>query len=112
AVVELLRYLRGRDRLDVIERLVAGARDGGAAEIDAYADELAGLRGVLGRSQRGDVVGVTALGMSNEGFGWRDEAGAKRLAPAGVKRLVRRASAGLPAPADRLGRNARIGVRT
>src|SRR4249919_985188 len=94
AVVELLRYLRGRDRLDVIERLIAGARDGGAAEIDAYADELAGLRGVLGRSERGDVIGVTALGMRAEVFAWLDEAGAKRLTPARVKQLVRGARGG------------------
>jgi cyanophycin synthetase len=114
AVAELLRYLRGRERLDVIERLIAGARDGGAAEVDAYADELAGLRGVLGRSQRGDVIGVTALGMRNDVFGSLAEAGAKRLTPAAVKRLVRRASAGLPSPAGPLGRNAfpRIGERT
>jgi len=91
AAVELLRYLRGRDRLDVIERLIAGARDGGATEVDAYADELAGLRGVFGRSERGDVIGVTALGMRNEVFGWLEAAGAKRLTPADAKRLVRRA---------------------
>jgi cyanophycin synthetase len=94
AVAELLRYLRGRDRLDVIERLIAGARDGGADEVDAYADELAGLRGVLGRSERGDVIGVTALGMRPEVFAWLDQAGAKRLTPARVKQLVRRARAG------------------
>ena len=91
AAAELLRYLRGRDRLDVIERLIAGARDGGASEVDAYADELAGLRGVFGRSDRGDVIGVTALGMRNEVFGWLEAAGAKRLTPADVKRLVKRA---------------------
>jgi cyanophycin synthetase len=94
AVAELLRYLRGRDRLDVIERLIAGARDGGATEVDAYADELAGLRGVVGRSKRGDVIGVTALGMRNEVFGWLDDAGATRLTPARVRTLVRRAEAG------------------
>ena len=92
AVAELLRYLRGRDRLDVIERLVAGARDGGAAEVDAYADELAGLRSVVGRSKRGDVIGVTALGMRTEVFGWLEEAGATRLTPARVRQLVRRAA--------------------
>jgi CRP-like cAMP-binding protein len=59
--------------------------------VDAYADELAGLRGVFGRSQRGDVIGVTALGMRNEVFGWLEAAGAKRLTPADVKRLVKRA---------------------
>jgi cyanophycin synthetase len=93
AVVELLRYLRGRDRLDAIERLIAGARDGGATEVDAYADELAGLRGVFTRSKRGDVIGVTALGMRNEVFGWLEEAGARRLTPGAVKKLVLRASA-------------------
>ena len=93
AAAELLRYLRGRDRLDVIERLIAGARDGGAIEVDAYADELAGLRGVFGRSKRGDVIGVTALGMRTEDFAWLEAAGAKRLTPADVKRLVRRATA-------------------
>ena len=98
-VAELLRYLRGRDRLDVIERLMAGARDGGADEVDAYADELAGLRAVLGRSERGDVIAVTALGMRAEVFAWLDEAGAKRLTPARVKQLVRRARVGRDAPA-------------
>ena len=94
AVAELLRYLRGRDRQDVIERLVTGARDGGAAGVDVYADELAGLRGVLARSKRGDVIGVTALGMRAEVFAWLDEVGAKRMTPARVKQLVRRASSG------------------
>jgi cyanophycin synthetase len=92
AVAELLRYLRGRDRLDVIEHLIAGARDGGAYEVDAYADELAGLRAVFGRSKRGDVIGVTALGMRNQMFGWLEEAGATRLTPARVRQLVRRAA--------------------
>jgi cyanophycin synthetase len=92
-VAELLRYLRGRDRQDVIERLVAGAKDGGATEVDAYADELSGLRGVLGRSGRGDVIGVTALGMRGEVFTWLEEAGATRMTPAQVKRRVRRARA-------------------
>jgi cyanophycin synthetase len=99
AIAELLRYLRGRDRLDVIERLMAGARDGGADEVDAYADELAGLRGVLARSKRGDVIGVTALGMRAEVFAWLDEAGARRLTPGRVKQLVRRARDGRDAPA-------------
>ena len=58
----------------------------------AYADELAGLRGVFGRSKRGDVIGVTALGMRNEVFGWLEAAGAKRLTPADVRRLVKRAA--------------------
>jgi cyanophycin synthetase len=96
AVAELLRYLRGREREAVMERLSAGARDGGAVELDVYADELAGMRGVLSRSKRGDVIGVTALGMRPEIFAWLDEAGATRMTPARVRQRVRasRSSAG------------------
>jgi len=94
AIAELLRYLRGRDREETIERLAAGGRDGGADEIDVYADELSGLRGVLARSRRGDVIGVTALGMRGEVFAWLEGAGAQRLTPARVKQLVRRAATG------------------
>jgi cyanophycin synthetase len=92
AIAELLRYLRGRDREDVFERLVAGAKDGGAIEVDVYADELAGLRGVFAHSRRGDVIGVTALGMRGEVFTWLEEAGATRMTPARVKHRVRRAT--------------------
>jgi cyanophycin synthetase len=90
AVAELLRYLRGRDRMDVVERLTAGARDGGAVEVDVYPDELAALRGMLSRSRRGDVVAVTALGMRPEVFAWLEEAGARRPTQARVRALVRR----------------------
>ena len=76
----------------MFERLVAGAKDGGAIEVDVYADELAGLRGVFTRSKRGDVIGVTALGMRGEVFAWLEEAGATRMTPARVKQRVRRAT--------------------
>jgi hypothetical protein len=59
-----------------------------------YADELSGLRGVLARSRRGDVIGVTALGMRGEVFAWLEGAGARRLTPARVKQLVRRVATG------------------
>jgi len=91
AIAELLRYLRGRESQSTIDRLIAGAKDGGAVEVDVYAHELAGLQGVLARSGRGDVIGVTALGMRTEVFGWLEGAGARRLTPARVKQLVRRA---------------------
>jgi cyanophycin synthetase len=90
AIAELLRYLRGRPREETVERLAAGARDGGVEEIDVYADELSGLRGVLRRSRRDDVIGVTALGMRPEVFAWLDEAGAIRMTPSRVRALVRR----------------------
>lgn len=87
-IAELQRYLRGRDRLDIIDRLRAGAVDAGAEEVDVYADELAALRGMLSRSRRGDVVAVTALGMRSEIFAWLEEGGARRLTPGRVRRLV------------------------
>jgi cyanophycin synthetase len=87
-IAELLRYLRGRDRRDIVERLEAGARDGGAEALDVYADELSALRGMLDRSRRGDVVAVTALGMRSEIFAWLRERGAERLGPGRVKRLM------------------------
>ncbi len=93
AIAELLRYLRGREREAVIERLADGARDGGSVELDVYADELAGLRGVLSRSRRGDVIGVTALGMRPEIFSWLEGAGATRMTPGRVRQLVRQAAA-------------------
>jgi cyanophycin synthetase len=87
-VAELPRYLRGRNRQDIVERLRAGAVDGGADAIDVYADELSALRGTLARARRGDVVAVTALGMRPEIFAWLDGHGAARLTPGRVRRLV------------------------
>ena len=91
AIAELLGYLRGRERADVIARLRAGALDGGAAEIDVFPDELAALKHMLGLARRGDVVSVTALGMRPEIFSWLRAAGAERPTPGRVKRLVRTA---------------------
>ena len=91
AIAELLRYLRGRAREETVRRLVAGARDGGAEEIDVYADELSGLRGVLARSRKRDVIGVTALGMRPEVFAWLEGAGATRMTAARARRVVRSA---------------------
>lgn len=88
AIAELLQYLRGRARTDVIDRMRDGAHEGGAEEIDVYTDELSALRAMLGRSRQGDVVTVTALGMRREVFAWLSEAGAERLRPPGVRRLV------------------------
>jgi cyanophycin synthetase len=93
AVADLLRYLRGRDRADIVAQLRAGASEAGVDDVPEYEDELHALRGMLHDSRRGDVVGVTALGMRPEIFSWLEEAGAARLGPADVKRIVRRARA-------------------
>jgi hypothetical protein len=55
------------------------------------ADELSALRGTLARSRKGDVLGVTALGMRQEIFAWLDQTGATRMTPSRVRALVRRA---------------------
>ena len=88
-VAELLHYLRGRSREDIVERLREGAREAGVEDVPVYEDELAALRDMLARSRPGDVIGVTALGMRPEIFAWLDTHGATRLGPGDVRRLVR-----------------------
>jgi cyanophycin synthetase len=92
AVAELLRYLRGRPREEVLEHLRAGARDAGVDDVPAFEDELHALRAMLRASAPGDVVCVTALGMRGEIFGWLEESGARRPGSSDVKRLVRAAA--------------------
>ncbi|HEX6332165.1 MAG TPA: Mur ligase family protein [Actinomycetota bacterium] len=100
-VAELLRYLRGRDRQDLVERLRAGAADGGAEAVDVYADELSALRAMLRRSRRGDVVAATALGMRPEVFAWLEDQGARRPTPGRVRQIVAAARRSRPETAGR-----------
>jgi cyanophycin synthetase len=92
AVAELLRYLRGRSREDIVERLQAGAREAGVADVPVYRDELTALKAMLASSAPGDVVSVTALAMRAQVFRWLSRRAARRLTPAEVTRLVRRAA--------------------
>jgi cyanophycin synthetase len=91
AIAELLHYLRGRDRQDLIDRLVAGCVDGGASEVPVYVDELSALEELLRLSKRGDVVAITALVQRAEIFPYLKRRGARRLGPTRVRQLVRRA---------------------
>ncbi|MDP9330871.1 MAG: Mur ligase family protein [Actinomycetota bacterium] len=93
AIAELLPYLRGRSRENIIEELRAGAREAGVDDVPEYEDELHGLRAMLRESKPGDVVCITALSMRPEIFAWLDAQGARRLGPADVKRVVRAAAA-------------------
>jgi hypothetical protein len=93
AIAELLHYLRGRPREAIVDELRAGAREAGVEDVPEYEDELHALRAMVHAAGRGDVVGVTALGMRPELFAWLEAAGARRLEPADVRRLVRRAVA-------------------
>ncbi len=47
AVAELIHYLRGRSRDDIIERLREGAREAGVEDVPVYADELAALQAMI-----------------------------------------------------------------
>jgi cyanophycin synthetase len=89
AVAELPRYLRGRDPGELVERLRAGAIDGGAADVPVFPDEVHALEWMARDSSPGDVVAVTALGQRPEIFAWLEEHGAERLGPEEVRRLAR-----------------------
>ena len=93
AVAELLHYLRGRDRRDLVERLRAGAVDGGATDVPAFEDELSALEWMLERSRPGDVIAVTALTQRAEIFDTLARRGATRVGAARIRQLVRRARA-------------------
>ena len=91
AVVELHRYLRGRDPEEVVDRLRAGAVDGGASEVPDFPTEVAGLEWMLGHARPGDVVAITALSQRPELFDLLRRRGATGIDPARCRELVRRA---------------------
>jgi cyanophycin synthetase len=90
-IAGLPHYLRGRDPQELVERLRAGAEDGGATDVPAAADELDALGLMLERSGPADVIGLTALGQRPEVFARLEELGAVLADPETVRRLVRRA---------------------
>jgi cyanophycin synthetase len=91
AIAELADHLRGRDRQDQIDRLRAGAKDGGAADVPVFADEAHALPWLLDTSKPGDVVAITALVQRSQIFALLEERGAERVGPRRVRQLVRRA---------------------
>jgi cyanophycin synthetase len=90
AIAELVHYLRGRDRQDLVERLRAGALDGGATDVPVFEDEMHALRWMLDASSPGDVVAITALIQREEIFPYLEQRGATRVGPSRVRQLVRR----------------------
>ena len=98
AVVELHRYLRGRDPEEVVDRLRAGALDGGATDVPDFPDEVAGLTWMLEHARENDVVAIAALSQRFELFELLRRRGATRVDPARCRQLVRRA--GGPDPAS------------
>jgi cyanophycin synthetase len=91
AIAELHRYLRGRDPKELIERLTAGCVDGGASDVPVYPDEVHALRSMLAASAPGDVVAVTALAQRPELFAMLADRKARRVGPARIRQLARRA---------------------
>jgi cyanophycin synthetase len=90
-VAELHRYLRGRDAVDLVERLRAGAIDAGAHDVPSEPDEVHAMERMLRASRPGDVVGITALAQRPEIFALLESRGGVRADPATVRRLVRAA---------------------
>jgi cyanophycin synthetase len=93
AIAELLHYLRGRDRQDLVDRLRAGAFDGGATDVPVFEDEMHALRWMLESSRPGDVVALTVLIQRDEVFPYLEQRRATRVGPGRVRELVRRARA-------------------
>jgi cyanophycin synthetase len=90
-VAGLPHYLRGRDPDDLVERLRAGALDGGASDVPVVEDEMAALGLMLERSGPLDVIGIAALGQRPEVFAELERRGAVPAEPETIRRLVRRA---------------------
>jgi cyanophycin synthetase len=93
SIAEMARYLRGRDRQDLVDRLTAACLDGGASRVAVYRDEVTALRTILRRSKPKDVVAVTALAQRSEVFAFLESRHARRIGPARVRQLVRRSQA-------------------
>jgi cyanophycin synthetase len=92
-LVEMLKYLRGATREHVMDTLRGGIADGGVEDVTAAPDEMSGLRWMLRRAGRGDVLAVTALGQRPEVFRYLKQRGARRIGPARCRQLARRAQA-------------------
>jgi cyanophycin synthetase len=93
-IAELPRYLRGREPQDIVDRLRAGAVDGGAARVPDFPDEVAAVRWMLRGSARGDVLAIAALSHRDEVVELLRSRGARRVGARRCRQLVLRARSG------------------
>ena len=91
AIAELQRYLRGRDRQDLIHRLQAGIVDGGKPQAPVFPDEVAALDWMLRESGADDIIALTALSQRPEIFSYLRDRGGVSAGPQRIRSLVRRA---------------------
>jgi len=91
AVADLRHYLRGRTIDGLYRILCEAAAEAGVTDVPHYRGELHALKAMVGASGRGDVIGITALGMRPQIFRWLTAEGATRLGATDVRRLVRSA---------------------
>ncbi len=74
-IAELVHYLRGRSREDIIDHLRAGAREAGVEDVRRLRRRAHALKSMLRDSRPRDVISVTALGMRPEIFAWLERRG-------------------------------------
>ena len=91
-IAELLGYLRGRDRQDLVRRLMAGVEDGGARDVPVFVDEVHALEWMLDRARPHDVIAVTPLVQRPEIFALLKRRKARRIGPKRLRQLVRSAA--------------------
>jgi cyanophycin synthetase len=96
AVADLRHYLRGRSIDGLYSILCEAAAEAGVTDVPHHRGELQALKQMVAASARGDVIGVTALGMRPQIFRWLAGEGASQLGPADVRRHVRRTSSRRP----------------
>ncbi len=89
-IAEKPHYLRGRDREEMNDLLRAGAREGGyRGRIAAKRTEVAALKALLDRAERGDVCAVMAHVERGELFEWLAGAGYRPVSAERLRKVLR-----------------------